>query len=345
MWLMTGTARSQQTYDHRLKALVYSSGDIHVALAEGVPRSTARGWLRSPPREVVSAKELDLGQEALREEVVALRKRNRELLALLRLFVVLVKVSGSTLARRRLPEGWQKRAILRAVECSRNALGMKVVLRVLGLSGRRYHAWRRASEACALDDVSSCPRFSPHQLTPEEVRVVRDMVTSDEYRHVPTGTLAVLAQRFGRVFASPTTWYRLVREHRWRRPRHRVHPAKPKVGIRASRPNEIWHVDTTVIRLLDGTRAYLHGVIDNFSRKILAWRVSDHFDPSITVKILAEALGLATGEDPPTVLVGGGVENNNAEVNDLIESGVLTRVLALTEIAFSNSLIERGGEF
>jgi len=26
----------------------------------------------------------------------------------------------------------------------------------------------------------------------------------------------------------------------------------------------MWHIDTTVIRLLDGTRAYLHAVIDNF---------------------------------------------------------------------------------
>jgi putative transposase len=40
-------------------------------------------------------------------------------------------------------------------------------------------------------------------------------------------------------------------------------------------PDEMWHIDTTVIRLLDGTRAYLHAVIDNFSRRILAWRVAD----------------------------------------------------------------------
>jgi transposase InsO family protein len=37
----------------------------------------------------------------------------------------------------------------------------------------------------------------------------------------------------------------------------------------------MWHIDTTVIRLLDGTRSYLHAVIDNFSRRILAWRVAD----------------------------------------------------------------------
>ncbi len=32
------------------------------------------------------------------------------------------------------------------------------------------------------------------------------MVESPEYRHVPTGRLAILAQRPGRVFAAPATW-------------------------------------------------------------------------------------------------------------------------------------------
>jgi transposase InsO family protein len=116
------------------------------------------------------------------------------------------------------------------------------------------------------------------------------MVTSEEYRHVPTGTLALLAQRLGKVFASPTTWYRLVRRFHWRRPRKRVHPSGPKVGIRASRPDEIWHIDTTVIRLLDGSRAYLQAIIDNFSRRILAWKVSASFDPGVTAVLLHQAV-------------------------------------------------------
>jgi hypothetical protein len=84
---------------------------------------------------------------------------------------------------------------------------------------------------------------------------------------VPTGTLAVLAQRLGRVWASPSMWYRLVRRFGGRRPRLRVHPAKPKVDLLARHANEVWHIDTTVIRLLDGTRTYVHAVIDNFSRR------------------------------------------------------------------------------
>jgi len=39
-----------------------------------------------------------------------------------------------------------------------------------------------------------------------------------------------------------------------------VHRANPTIGLRTARPDEMWHMDTTVIRLLDGTRAYLHAV-------------------------------------------------------------------------------------
>src|SRR4029453_2590702 len=132
-------------------------------------------------------------------------------------------------------------------------------------------------------------RTSPHRLTPSEVHAIGDMVTSPEYRHVPTGTLAVLAQRLGTVSASPSTWYRLVRQYGWRRPRLRVHPAKPKVGLRTSGADEMWHIDTTVIRLLDGTRAYLHAVSDTSPRQTLAWRVADTVAPVNSVVVLLEA--------------------------------------------------------
>ena len=164
--------------------------------------------------------------------------------------------------------------------------------------------------------------------------------TSDEYRHVPTSTLAKLAQRTKQVYASASTWYRLMRIHKWRRPRVRVHPAKPKVGIRATKPNEIWHVDTTLIRLIDGTKVYLHAVIDNFSRRILAWKTSASIDTSITAEILTQAAEEITLTDKPKVMVDAGVENYNASVDELEKRGLLQRVLAQVEVKFSNSMIE-----
>jgi transposase InsO family protein len=120
-----------------------------------------------------------------------------------------------------------------------------------------------------------------------------------------------------------------------------VHPAKPQIGLRTTRPDELWHIDTTVIRLLDGTRAYLQAVIDTFSRSILAWHVADTVAPVKRVTVLLDASrAAAPSGTAPVVLADAGVENVNAQIDALTHTGVLRRLLALTELKFSNSMIE-----
>jgi len=337
---MSSTPR-QRAYDHRLVRLVQETGDATIATGIGVPRSTVAGWLRRSPLDVTTAPGLDAAAAELRVRVAKLERRVARFKAVLRVLFAVFRLLQPDLTRLRVPNGCDKERLLRAIDRSRRVLGLRRVLRIIRLSPSRLSAWRRAAAACDLDDRLACPRFSPHELTPEEVSQIRDMVTSTEYRHVPTGRLAILAQRIGRVLASASTWYRLVRERGWRRPRLRIHPKGPRVGIRATEPDEIWHIDTTVIRLLDGTRAYLHAVIDNFSRRILAWRLNDRFDPGTSADLLVEAgRGLDGDIEPPMLLADAGVENRNRTVDELIESGLLRRVLTMTEICFSNSLIE-----
>src|SRR5207245_9779584 len=125
------------------------------------------------------------------------------------------------------------------------------------------------------------------------------------------------------------------------RPRPCVQRDNLTVGLRTPRADASWHITTTAIRPLDGTRAYLHAVIDNFSRRILAWRVADTFAPGNSVAVLVEASrGATPSATTPVVLADAGVENVNAQVDDLITTGVLRRVLAFTELQFSNSMIE-----
>ena len=158
----------------------------------------------------------------------------------------------------------------------------------------------------------------PSQLTAAEVATVKDMVLAPEYRHMPLRTLSLYAQRIGKVFTSVTTWARLIRQRGWRRPRLRAHPAKPTVGIRATCPNEIWHIDVSVLKLLDGTKAYIHAVIDNFSRKILAWTIGAPLDPTATCQVLIEAgkhLDATDARPTVTVMADSGVENVNAAVD------------------------------
>ena len=65
-----------------------------------------------------------------------------------------------------------------------------------GLSQFRYHAWTR-KEQCELDDSPFCPQNMPHQLTPDEVAVIENFVTCDDYRNSGYTRSAT-----GKVFAS-----------------------------------------------------------------------------------------------------------------------------------------------
>ena len=340
---MSGQRRQQRTYDHRLRELVRETGDLTVATRLGVPRSTAAGWLRAGNRDVVTLEVLDRREIELQAEVLKLQRRIRVLGAVISLLLALLRVSGFTLEAKRLPPGTARTALLRAMARARERIPLRAVLRLAGISSSRLNAWKAADECC-LADRASCPRTTPNQLTTEEVFAIREMVTSSEFRQVPTSRLAILAQRLGKVFASPTTWARLVRERGWRRPRTRVHPRQPKVGLRTTRPDAAWHIDTTVIRLLDGTKAYVCAVIDNYSRRILSFRVADRFAVGNTIAVLVEAargaVGASGAKKPPMLVVDGGVENFNGGVDELIGNGVLRRVLALTDLEFSNSLIE-----
>lgn len=286
---MTSTTRTQRRYDHRLRKLVCKAKNVDVAVRHGVRRSTARGWLAPMPTAVVTLHALNQDAFRLQQEVIALRRRADGLVALLRLMVLLLKLSGSSLCRVQILEGASILRLLQTIVRARAHFSLRAVLCIIGLSQARYHAWKD-EPVCGLIDRPCCPRRSPQQLTFDEVNAIHDMVTSDQYWHVPTDRLACLAQRLRKAFASPSMWRRLVRIHRWRRPRQRVHPAKPKVGIRASRPNEIWHVDTTLIRWLDGSRVYVRAVIDNFSRRVLAWNVRGSFLLELTATLLRDAV-------------------------------------------------------
>ena len=133
----------------------------------------------------------NVSRNSRRSSSLTIRKRFNWIVALFRLVVVLVKVSGYSLDNSRLPDGPKKTKLLRAIELSLSVIPLLVALRLLRLSPSRYHTWKNEDE-CGLDDISSCPRISPKQLTPTEVKTIQNMVTSEDYRHVTTSSLALL---------------------------------------------------------------------------------------------------------------------------------------------------------
>jgi hypothetical protein len=149
---MSGRRRA---YDHRLRELACEDGSAHLLGGIGVPRSTAASWRRRGPRAVVTLDVVTKDTIELQAEVIRLRQRNEVLSAIARLLFMLLRLAGVRLDETRIPEGAAKAKILAAIARARTTLQLAVVLRVLGLSPSRYHAWNRLERACQLDDAAA----------------------------------------------------------------------------------------------------------------------------------------------------------------------------------------------
>ncbi len=336
---------SYRRYDSRLRALVAQGGGAALIRELRIPRSTVWTWRRRPGGAVVSHETLAPGDNALREWVMVIGRKCEELSAKLDLQASLRDVMGWRLEGVRFPSAEIKERLLALAGKTAERLPLKERLTAIGLSLSRYKSWRMRRRKCELADRSSCPKLSPMKLTPGEVLEMGGMVCDKRYAHFPIRALAYHAARLGKVTASAGTWARYTWNHAWRRPRERVYPARPRIGLRAAAPNEYWHIDTTIFRLLDGTRAVLQACIDNFSRYVLAWRLSQ--SPTglgcreLLLKALRRAVELNPLQGPVKFICDSGTENVNRFVDELIEQGRVIREIAQLEIDFSNSLIER----
>ena len=113
-------------------------------------------------------------------------------------------------------------------------------------------------------------------------RMMRDLLRQEDLdsgrRHVAT-----LMRRMSieALYRKPNTSRRHPRHHL-------VYPYLLR-GLAVTRPNQVWAMDITYIPMARGF-VYLAAVMDWFSRKVLAWRVSITMDTAFCVWAVEEAL-------------------------------------------------------
>jgi putative transposase len=73
---------------------------------------------------------------------------------------------------------------------------------------------------------------------------------------------------------------------------HPEHPVFPYLlrNLAICRPNQVWAADITYIPMARGF-AYLVAIIDWYSRRVLAWRLSNTLESTFCIETLQEALG------------------------------------------------------
>ena len=72
---------------------------------------------------------------------------------------------------------------------------------------------------------------------------------------------------------------------------HPDHPVYPYLlkGVEVTRPNQVWSADITYVPVRGGS-AYLVAILDWYSRKVLAWELSNTLDASFCARALRRAL-------------------------------------------------------
>ena len=112
-------------------------------------------------------------------------------------------------------------------------------------------------------------------------RMLRDLLRQDGHdagrKHVAT-----LMRRMGieALYRKPKT----TRRH----PEHQVYPYLLREAS-ISRPNQVWAMDLTYIPMARGF-VYLAAVVDWYSRRVLAWRVSISMDTAFCIEAVEEAI-------------------------------------------------------
>ena len=105
-------------------------------------------------------------------------------------------------------------------------------------------------------------------------------------------------------------------------PGHKIYPYLLR-NVLVSRPNQVWAMDITYIAMARGF-VYLAAVVDWFSRRVLAWRVSITMEAEFCIEALEEALAR---HGRPNIF--------NTDQGSQFTSAAFTAVLTKNEVAIS----------
>ncbi len=236
-----------------------------------------------------------------------------------------------------------KMELIDVVERARKSIPLKQVLKCFSLSQTTYNLWVLGMYSdCAKSKLDWCLMRQPHQLKVEEVETMEELLMDSSYEHWPISSLAHFARRNGVLHASPSTWYKYAKLLGVRRIKPKYQKKKGAPGIKATRPNEIWHADVTYFKV--GLKTYyIYLLVDNFSSKVLSHLVSDVLSAKNRFLSIKKGYDNQFGSynDDMLLLVDGGSENNNHLVDNYISLlPNLIKLRALHDIRFGNTQIE-----
>ena len=189
----------------------------------------------------------------------------------------------------------EKLEILGAVESS--SLHVKDSLTRLDLPSSTYYRWkanfaRRGREG--LHNRSPFKGRTWNEILPHEEK--RILEVADLYPDRSAREISVHISDNDNFSVSESTAYRVLKRNgRIRTSEKKSFPAGPEYQVKTKRVNEMWQTDASHLIVKNWGWYYLISVLDDFSRKILAWLLQPSMDTdafSAVIELACEATGM-----------------------------------------------------
>lgn len=187
-------------------------------------------------------------------------------------------------------------------EAVRSGLTKQEVCRVLGLSERRFRIWQARARRGDYARHKKAPEVRPYNaLRPEEETLIQRAVARGEWTDLSCRELSVRIMETEEVYVSHLAIWQYEKRmglagHRGkRRGMGRPRGEAPDTSW-VSGPNQLWAWDITKLRTgVPYQFWYLYVVLDQWSRKVVGWLVSDRQTSAESQRtwdmaLLAEAL-------------------------------------------------------
>jgi hypothetical protein len=302
-----------------------------------IPNSTLSNWKKKDISKIIGCDSISGNDVLLLKEIA---KSKRLLLAAKALYFLFQTVSNLFKYAENKAEllRLNKTVILDTIRKVQPVLGTKRILRSLGLSHSKMYYWIEKKK-CENSFIQLCQSRHPNQLRPGEVNTIKSYLLDDRFKNWSSLSIYYQAIREKAVFMGIGTWYKYTNRLGINHKFFRLN-LKRKIGIRASRPLQILHMDITIFKPLDHTKVYIYFIIDNFSRAILNWKASLEYSSAIALTLLKEAIQKHNIELNTSIITDGGSENKG-ELSKFIEGNEkITKLIAQKDIIQSNSMIE-----
>ena len=234
----------------------------------------------------------------------------------------------------------KRKQAIELIESFRDFLTLKEILKTIGVSPSSYYRWRVEAYGCETNKYKRCNFNRANQLTAKEVETLIKYATLPQFRKFSTVSLMHYCKRHRILHCSLDSWYKYLKLHGIvRRTTPNRRKKQYKNGLRAKKVNEYWHIDLTELKYGEKDKAYLQIVIDNYSRLIVAWKLSNRKTMDLTYKTIIKSFHFAPSFQGVFVMDAGS-ENTGSKPKWLLHGKGIKSLIAKKDIRFSNSMVE-----